>query len=143
MTLTRLTAQLSRRANRAVEDAEGITLSQMTALGQVRALRGEARMVDLAGRLQLTKAAITKIVDALQAAGCVERARADNDRRVVFVRLTGEGERLLQRAEAAFEGVLFEGLWDHLTTEQTGEAARILAHADEALEREGPALPPG
>jgi DNA-binding MarR family transcriptional regulator len=143
MTMARLVAHLSRRANRAVEEAEGITLSQMTALGQLRALGGSARMVDLSDRLQLTKAAITKVVDGLEAGGWIERRRDPGDRRVIAAHLTGGGREVLGRAEQVFEAVMREGLWTALTPDETAEAARILAKASSRLGVPGGAvLPP-
>ena len=66
MGMARLVSHLAREAGQGVEAAEGINLSQMTLMGQVEALGGSARMVDLANRLQVSKPAITKIVDALE-----------------------------------------------------------------------------
>lgn len=60
--------------------------------------RGPARISDIAGRLGLTPAAATQIVDQLEARGFVERRRSDRDRRVVIVHITAAGERLLLTA---------------------------------------------
>lgn len=142
MTMARLVAHLSRRADRAVRDAEGITLSEMTLMGQVRALGGAARMVDLAGRLQLTRAGITKIVDSLEARACLRREPDPADRRVVMARITEEGKAVLGRAEAAFEAELFAGLWDRLSARETRTASALLGRVQAELGLPGGALMP-
>ncbi len=63
MGMARLVSHLAREAGQGVEAAEGINLSEMTLMGQVEALGGSARMA--ANRLQVSKPAITKIMDAL------------------------------------------------------------------------------
>lgn len=100
-------------------------------------------MVDLAQHLQLTKAAVTKIVDVLEAGRFVKRVRDDGDRRVVRVRLTPAGSDALARAERVFEAVIFEGLWGVLSEREAVEAARILGKAESLLGLTGAVLPPG
>lgn len=55
-----------------------------------------ASFSDLAERLKLSTNTVTELVARMEAAGLLRRERSDDDRRVVFLRLTGEGERRLQ-----------------------------------------------
>ena len=60
------------------------------------------RVTDLAARAGMTKQALGEFVAALQAAGLVEVAVDDRDRRVRLVRPTPVGRRLQGVIEAAF-----------------------------------------
>jgi DNA-binding MarR family transcriptional regulator len=66
-----------------------------TALDLLAALSGEDGVPhrELAGRLGLTPATLTPVVDALERAGDVRRERDADDRRVVRVYLTDSGRR--------------------------------------------------
>ncbi len=56
---------------------------------------GPSRVSELAQALQLTPAAITQLVAELERRGYVQRARDRDDRRVVLVSLTPQGEEVL------------------------------------------------
>ncbi len=57
---------------------------------------GELPAGELACAAELTPATVTQMLDNLAAAGHVERARSEEDRRVVVTRLTPEGRRRLE-----------------------------------------------
>ena len=61
---------------------------------------GPLTMGELARRVGITEKTITGLVDRLERAGLVERERDTADRRVVRVRLTGQGEATYQRLQA-------------------------------------------
>jgi len=131
--MARLVGHLSRAAHQAVEEHEGITLSQMTLMGQIRGLGGSARMVDLARRIQLSKAAVTKLVDTLQRRGYLEREPDPNDRRVIRATLTPPGNAALERADTVFERVMQDGLWRHLSTAETKDIVAVLERLQQEL----------
>lgn len=56
---------------------------------------GEATVGVLAERLQIEHHSAVELVDRMEVRGLVRRARADDDRRYVLVRLTSRGEALL------------------------------------------------
>ncbi len=64
----------------------------------------------LAKSAELTPAAITSILDQLEAANIVERRRSTEDRRVCNVALTPEGWQLLERKLAVWNGLWAERL---------------------------------
>ena len=64
----------------------------------------------LAKSAEMTPAAITAIVDQLEAANIVERRRSTEDRRVCNVALTPEGWELLERKLAVWNGLWAERL---------------------------------
>lgn len=97
---------------------------------------GPSRVSDLAQALQLTPAAITQLVAELEHRGYVRRDRDQQDRRVVVVSLTPEGEEVLARARRrrhAEVGRLIESL-----EPQDREALMRILHR---LREVGPDLP--
>lgn len=63
---------------------------------------GEATAGDLAKAAELSPASVSAMLDHLERDGVVERRRSDHDRRVVVVRLTDSGRRLLDEKRAAW-----------------------------------------
>lgn len=57
---------------------------------------------ELAERMQLERHTVTELVDRAERAGLIERERSSDDRRVVDLRLTAEGE---QRLLDSFRGL--------------------------------------
>jgi DNA-binding MarR family transcriptional regulator len=75
-----------------------------------------ASFTELAARLQLERNTVTELCARAEEAGLIAREASARDRRVVYLRLTKEGDRLLQRALA-----------------ETDDVRRELAEAFEAL----------
>jgi DNA-binding MarR family transcriptional regulator len=80
-------------ANRAGPDA-GLTLSQYGLL-ELLVDRQSARVQELAAHAGITPSTATRILDALQRRGVVERNRSDEDRRAVAVSLTEAGRQVV------------------------------------------------
>lgn len=70
---------------------------------------GEARVTDLAERLQVRHHSTVELIDRLVAGGYAERHRGTVDRRQVFVRLTERGEALLRHLSITHRMVLRTG----------------------------------
>jgi DNA-binding MarR family transcriptional regulator len=89
-------ARAVRRARGATAAGAGhpLTLSQY---GLLQPLAGGrvARIGELAGEAGITASTATRILDALERRGIVARDRAQEDRRVVAVRLTADGAAML------------------------------------------------
>lgn len=87
--LPRVGAALARHQQR-VAAAHGVT---PTALGVLGVLVRDDRLShrELAGRLGVTPATLTAVVDALEAADEVRRTRDRDDRRIVRLGITGAG----------------------------------------------------
>ena len=54
-------------------------------------VQGECTVTDIANHLEITLSAVTSLVDKLCNAGLVARFRSEEDRRVVYLKLTEEG----------------------------------------------------
>jgi DNA-binding MarR family transcriptional regulator len=89
--------RLSRRLRQQV--AGGVTSSQVSALATVERL-GTPTLGELASSEQVQPPSMTKIVVGLETAGLVARQEDDSDGRIVRVKLTGEGRRVLQRSRS-------------------------------------------
>jgi DNA-binding MarR family transcriptional regulator len=95
----------------------GLTLSQVTVLLLLKEARGTTMpMGQIARELGVSLPTTSGLVDRLHREGLVDRVVNDRDRRVVLVRLTGEGRTVIQR--------MLRLLSDLLT--------RLLAHLAEA-----------
>jgi DNA-binding MarR family transcriptional regulator len=95
-----------RRFQRWSEDqaqAEGLTHVQHQLLVAIKGHRGDLppSVGDLAGYLLLRPHSTVELVDRAAAAGLVERTPDGDDGRVVRVRLTREGDRVLQKLTRA------------------------------------------
>jgi DNA-binding MarR family transcriptional regulator len=77
-----------------------MTLPQMVTLFAIHAAQS-CRMSELADTTQQSAGTLTGIVDRLIEDGLVERVRDQDDRRVVHVALTPEGNTRLAKVEAA------------------------------------------
>ena len=118
-----------RRFQRWSEDqaqAAGLTHVQHQLLVAIKGHAGDMppTVGDLAGYLLLRPHSTVELVDRAEAAGLVERAPDSDDGRVVRVRLTTEGERILQQLTAAHLDRLHElaVVLDELVTRHGGRA---------------------
>jgi DNA-binding MarR family transcriptional regulator len=75
----------------------GLTTPQLLVLRAV-ARSGDVTLGRVARDLSLSQATVTTLVDRLETGGFVTRARSDEDRRRVFVRLTAAGSEVLSLA---------------------------------------------
>lgn len=70
--------------------------AQLDALEIVVSEREGWRMTDFADALRVDPSSATRAIDRLESLGLAERARASEDKRVVVVRATPEGRRLMK-----------------------------------------------
>ena len=75
---------------------EGLTFVQWHALISIFFERGTTSAA-LARDLSYDKGATTRLIDSLEARGWVTRSREHDDRRLVALKLTEEGERIARR----------------------------------------------
>ena len=118
-----------RRFQRWSEDqaqAEGLTHVQHQLLVSIKGHHGNQppTIGDLAGYLMLRPHSTVELVDRAEAAGLVERTPDADDGRVVRVRLTGAGDRVLNKLTRAHLERLHElaAVLDELVTKH--DAAR-------------------
>ena len=122
-TAERLQAEFSR-----LFKAHGITGAQYNVLRILRGAGAELPCLEIAGRMITHLPDITRLVDRLEAAGLVERYRTDEDRRLVLVRITKPGLRVLGELDAPVLELHRRQL-GHLTPEELAELNRLLVKA--------------
>ena len=72
-----------------------ITMPQFIVL-EILSHHGESKMTDLANLLDVTTAAMTGIVDRLVRDGYAARGHDEDDRRIVKIKLTQKGEKIVK-----------------------------------------------
>ena len=85
-------AKVSCALEKALHDEHGIGLSEFEILDRlVDANCGNYRMTDLAQDIYLSQSALSRAVARLEHDGLVKRSMCSDDRRAIFVCLTGDG----------------------------------------------------
>lgn len=86
------------------------------------------KVSELGNLLKVTSPTITQFINNLEARGFVARVPDREDRRVVRLRLTEEGERAIRQAHEALLAS-FYGLVNHLGEEKSKKLADLIAEA--------------
>ena len=85
-------AKVSCALEKSLQDEHGIGLSEFEILDRlVDANSGKYRMTDLAQDIYLSQSALSRAVARLEQDGLVKRDMCTDDRRAIFVCLTGDG----------------------------------------------------
>ena len=93
------TAQLSvHHLDRHLQAELGLSLAEKSLLNQLDVADGRLRMADLAERLLMTPAGVTKMVDRLESAGLAGREASPSDRRVTTPVITSKGQKMVREA---------------------------------------------
>jgi DNA-binding MarR family transcriptional regulator len=94
---------------------------------------GELSAGELAAAARLAPGTVTQMLDGLAESGHVERARSEDDRRVVVSRLTPLGERQIQIKREAWKA-RWEGALEDLSEGDLEAATRVLERLGEMFE---------
>ena len=97
------------RLVRRQDDASGLGAPRLSALSVV-VFAGPLSLAELAAEEQVRPPTMSRIVDALLAAGLVTREADPNDRRMVRIAATDEGRRLLDEGRRRRVAVLADRL---------------------------------
>ena len=84
------------------------------------------RMSEVADRILASKSGLTRVIDRMSAEGLVRRVRPEDDRRVVRVVLTPEGERAIASARAVHRRGIEEHFLRHLDRDDAAALAKAL-----------------
>jgi DNA-binding MarR family transcriptional regulator len=97
--LMRAHAAVTRALSARLEAQHGLTLNDYDVLVQLYFAEGHRlRRVDLARSVLLTASGITRLLDGLERAGWVDKARCESDARVTYAVLTPAGLRMFEEA---------------------------------------------
>lgn len=130
LNLLRTTTELAADFERLFKDA-GLSEPQYNVL---RILRGAGAdgaglpCLEVASRMITRVPDITRLVDRLEAAELVERARTREDRRVVLVRITAKGLAAIAPLDGAIAEI-HKRQMGHMTRKELDELSRLLVKA--------------
>src|SRR5438477_6229118 len=111
--------RLVRSLDAELEAEHGLTLSALEALARLAAApHQQLRLSDLAEECGLSLSRISRIIDALQARGLVERRGVDSDARAVLAHLTEDGLRLVKAAQCSHFAAVQRSFFEHLTPDE-------------------------
>lgn len=109
-----------------------ITASQIFILRYL-AKQGPTKASDIAKFVGLSPGAVTQVCDELVKVDCVERARSDEDRRVVYVEITGTGKQRLEEIRR-FHQATTEKVLRQLGPQDAGDFLRLVGRVVEIVE---------
>ena len=116
----------------------GQSSARMEALAAIINSPSLSAQVDIAKRLRIEGPTMTRMLDTLEADGLVERLPDPSDRRTKQLRLTAEGERVLEEIFGIADD-LRERLLDGVPAERMDELNAILVQLTDKLDA---GLPP-
>jgi len=140
--MRRVLMAITQAADRRLEP-DGLTHTQWGPLFMLRSSRAST-VAELARELQTDPGAMTRLLDRLEAKGLCRRERSTDDRRVVRIALTAEGDAAASRVPAVLAQVMNQTLsgfsraeWESLK----GMLHRMLANAEAQRDTEAAAGP--
>ena len=107
----------SRRLSKEEATRCGVTPTQLSVLKLLQEI-GDLSLSSLSKEIRAHNSTVTGIVDRMEAAGLVERARSAEDRRVWIIRLTAAGRRVAERARVSPWDILRHALEELPLSEQ-------------------------
>jgi DNA-binding MarR family transcriptional regulator len=109
----------------------GVSMAQLHIMYSLQR-GGEMTMSRLADVLDVSLSNATGLIDRLEERGFIERHRVAEDRRVVLVRVTPDGERMLQEVDALSDELL-RSVLDRLPGSQLPAVARAMSALRDAV----------
>lgn len=111
--------KILKQSMRRMFDNVGITLPQGLVIATLIS-SGEMKISDLSRKIGLSNSTISGIVDRLEKQQLVERTRSEEDRRIVYVKVTPKSdwihEGIHRRAQENFEDLLKTGTPEEIET---------------------------
>ncbi len=99
----------------------GIGIAEQDLIKQLAVNDGGITLSELARRVYLSRAGMTKMIDRLEGAGLVRRVRSDADRRVISAVLTAKGEKTFQRSRKVLHAYVEANFREHLSDKDVRE----------------------
>jgi DNA-binding MarR family transcriptional regulator len=120
--------QLTRALDAELEAEHGLSLSALEALGRLAAAQGRSlRLSELSCACGLSLSRISRIIDALEARGLVERRSVPSDARAVDGHLTDAGLELVRRAQGFHFASVQQRFFEQLSDEEIELLASVFS----------------
>ena len=122
-----------------LQAATGIPQRWYDVLVQLEEFPHGIAMNELADMFLYSKSGFTRVVDRMEEAKLVRRARPENDRRTILIVLTDKGTETLERARRHHR----DGIQRHFSQHLTNADVKALTHALEKVSAHARPLRPG
>lgn len=109
-----------------------LTLPQYALLNQLT-LQGAISMTEASGRLQITKPAVTNLVDRLEEKKFLKRLPHPKDRRIILLSILPKGESLIAKVQAASLELLLKA-YDRFNDAEHKIISRFYATLSETMD---------
>ncbi len=120
--------RLTRALDAELEAEQGLTLSALEVLARLAgAARRNLRLSALADECGLSLSRISRIIDALQERGLVERRYVQSDARAVHAHLTKSGLNLIRLAQCSHFAAVQRSFFERLTDDEVATLAEIFS----------------
>jgi DNA-binding MarR family transcriptional regulator len=120
--------RLTRALDAELEAEHGLSLSALEALARLASAENRClRLSALAGACGLSLSRISRIIDALEARGLVERRTVQSDGRAVEGHLTDAGLELVRRAQATHYASVQRRFFEQLSEPEIATLAAIFS----------------
>jgi DNA-binding MarR family transcriptional regulator len=126
----------SRRLSKEEASRYGVTPTQLSVVKLLHEI-GDLSLGTLSKEIRAHNSTVTGIVDRMEAAGLVERARSDEDRRVWIIRLTAAGRKVAEKARVSPWDVLRQALEELPSADQeklTGLLRKVALNVQSAVQ---------
>ncbi len=118
--------QLTRAMDAELEARHGLSLSGLEVLGRLAAAAGRRlRLSVLAAESSLSLSRVSRVVDALERRGLVQREACASDARAVEAHLTDDGLTLAREAQATHFESVRERFFDQLAPDELAALAAV------------------
>jgi MarR family transcriptional regulator, organic hydroperoxide resistance regulator len=125
----------AKRSMRTEMEAVGLTVPQAMTLHAVAGAGGRLSARDIGRECDMLASTTTGVIDRLEQHGYVQRERDESDRRVVWINLTPEGERVQSQLGGFFSQ--FGRTFSILPMRDLEQLSDILGRVAAAIEKEG------
>jgi DNA-binding MarR family transcriptional regulator len=130
--LQRAHRELTRRLEATLDERYGLSLSALELLGRLaRADERRRRLSRLADDVELSLSRVSRIVDALERRGLVERRPCPEDTRATNAWLTDAGLALVREAQAEHLADVQHRFLDRLSTDELDTLGRVFTRLAE------------
>jgi DNA-binding MarR family transcriptional regulator len=113
-------------------DRVDLTLSQYTLLYQLMLL-GTVSMTEISGRLEITKPAVTNLVDRLEEKKCLKRVPHAEDRRVILLEILSKGEKIIAEIQGQSLDLLLKA-YDQFDVKEHRVISRFYATVSKVMD---------
>jgi DNA-binding MarR family transcriptional regulator len=110
-----------------VKEVADLTLPEYEALFRLQIASGHPlHMSEIASQLINSPSGMTRIADRLEKDGLIQRETPRDNRRVVLIKLTDRGRKVLGEADEAFREALRQSFSSHLSESELAELRRLM-----------------